>query len=625
MRRSGGREREPPGLLPDLPRRRTEAQDEGGDRGARDHNRPDRTPTPEGDDDAFERVDAERVLGSERRRDTTGQGEQRRSSGRRCSDREPQDRPPPRRRDPAVGEQQEDRHEHDTQDAQFEPGGREPERQRAGVRAPARGSRSPGDRRGARRTPRPGTASRSGSSGGERRAITRPGCTQRRSRCEDGGRRRPDHVPFSSRAGPEQEHGTAERPDAHVRVPSDASRRRSWRDLGLAQGETDRDGRALARRGVDLERPSSASTRSIMICLPMPSAASRRRRSRVPRPERRRPTRPRRVEAHRAGSVRRRGGSRSGSPGGSRSRRRPRCRRRTAGRGTPVDARSWRSRPPCGCAPRGPARCPGRRAAAGRSRARGRAGLRASCSRPRPAGRGAPRRPGVRVDELVASRTRRPISMSRRSGPSRMSRSSPRRCASRAVTSRCRETWSCADCSASSSSADRQLVGQPDVVQRQPRLRARSSRRSLLARRERVVRRFRHAISPTGVPWYATGIVSATVVAPVRIGRPHDVASPPRQEHADARLRGADAERGGLGHLGQDPVDRQRAGDPFGEAGHHLVRSRRAARTPGGSPRAGPARARAGTPPRRPPSRRPTARRCARCPAQCPRPTTIAT
>ena len=39
-----------------------------------------------------------------------------------------------------------------------------------------------------------------------------------------------------------------------------------------------------------------------------------------------------------------------------------------------------RARPPCGCAPRAPARCPGRPAAAGRSRARGRAVPRGSRS-----------------------------------------------------------------------------------------------------------------------------------------------------------------------------------------------------------------------------------------------------
>ena len=117
----------------------------------------------------------------------------------------------------------------------------------------------------------------------------------------------------------------------------------------------------------------------------------------------------------------------------------------------------------------------------------------------------------------------------------------------------------------------RQLVGEADVVECQPRLTRKIVEQVLLARRERFARRFEHCDLADGRSLVRDGDRLGRSDMAVRPWRPHDVAVAARQEYAHPRVRGTDPERSGLCHLGQDTVDRQGAGDPFGEAGHHLV------------------------------------------------------
>ena len=70
--------------------------------------------------------------------------------------------------------------------------------------------------------------------------------------------------------------------------------------------------------------------------------------------------------------------------------------------------------------------------------------------------------------------------------------------------------------------------------------------------------------------WYATGNRSVDRDCPFAPGGRTTSRPPGRNTRTRASRRRP--ERGGFCHLGQDAVDRQRAGDRFGESRHHLVR-----------------------------------------------------
>ena len=127
-----------------------------------------------------------------------------------------------------------------------------------------------------------------------------------------------------------------------------------------------------------------------------------------------------------------------------------------------------------------------------------------------------------------------------------------------------------ADCSASSSSRSASSSVRRTLCRARPACRPRSSRRWCSPGVSGFARRLDHGDLADRLPLVANGIVPA-VRPPVRAGR---ATRRPGRRPGGTRARvlhRADPERGGLRHLGQDAVDGQGPGDPLGETGHHLV------------------------------------------------------